>query len=308
MLDKYFCDIYYPADALQQGLPPCEAVRDATVASHGRALPTLELGDAHKPALVFIHGWPDSAAEFAAQFGGFCYGPSAKYRCVAVTLVNLHPDFPNPCLADSGWCSLEWQVELVAATMRDIGLAGTTIVLHDWGCMIGFRLLNKHPGLVARTVAFDVGFGGDAVLVVYAFEAGSWYRDRDTQGARAAAIWWDAPCLECATWRSAWLYCPLSASTPNVCGNEVDPFFAASLPPLTKPLFFIWGNQDPKNAEGVHPPRREETKFFNDDWVVHVESTPYGKVLEGPGDHWINHRNPSFSNNAIKTWLDRQGG
>jgi hypothetical protein len=85
LLEEYFCGIYYPKDAETQGLPPCADVRAATVSNMSRPLPTLELGNASKPALFFVHGWPDSAAEFAAQFGGFCFGPYAKFRCVAVT-------------------------------------------------------------------------------------------------------------------------------------------------------------------------------------------------------------------------------
>ena len=66
LLDEYFCQLYYPKDATAQGLPPCIAVRAAVVSNKTRPLPTLELGDPAKPAMFFVHGWPDSAAEFAA--------------------------------------------------------------------------------------------------------------------------------------------------------------------------------------------------------------------------------------------------
>eukprot|EP01079_Euglenida_sp_SAG-EU17-18_P007447 gene7447-6980_t len=78
LLSDFFCQKYYPQGAAAAGLPPCEDVRSATVANLSRPLPTLELGDPAKPAMFFVHGWPDSAAEFAAQFGGFCYGPGAR--------------------------------------------------------------------------------------------------------------------------------------------------------------------------------------------------------------------------------------
>ena len=40
----------------------CGRVRDAIVANHSTPLPTLLLGDPARPPMLFIHGWPDSAA------------------------------------------------------------------------------------------------------------------------------------------------------------------------------------------------------------------------------------------------------
>eukprot|EP01050_Picozoa_sp_SAG11_P020371 SAG11_NODE_3421_length_2457_cov_5.526718_2_plen_145_part_00 len=95
LLDKYFCGIYYPRGVAAANLPPCSHVKAAVKSDLTTPLPTLSLGDPAKPALFFVHGWPDSAAEFAAQFGGLCYGPTARYRCVAATWQNFHPDLPD---------------------------------------------------------------------------------------------------------------------------------------------------------------------------------------------------------------------
>ena len=69
LLTSYFCQNYY-----QSGRGDCEALRARVVANHSRSVPTLELGDPTMPALVFIHGWPDSSALWANQFESFCGG------------------------------------------------------------------------------------------------------------------------------------------------------------------------------------------------------------------------------------------
>ena len=63
LLADQFCQLYYPKPDVG-GFPPCEQVRDKIVSDLSGPLPTLSLGDPSKPGLFFIHGWPDSAAEW----------------------------------------------------------------------------------------------------------------------------------------------------------------------------------------------------------------------------------------------------
>jgi len=96
--------------------------------------------------MVFVHGWPDSAAEvrptaclinmsatliaglrllthrralsqWAAQFAHFC--ATGRFRCLAVTWQNFHPDLP-----DAPTDELEFAVTLqrLAATIQQAGL------------------------------------------------------------------------------------------------------------------------------------------------------------------------------------------
>ena len=294
LLEKYFCGVYYPnvSSAL---LPPCTVVRDATVSDlkdfRSDALPTLSLGDAHKPALFFIHGWPDSAAEFAAQFGGLCYGPSARYRCVAATWQNFHPDLPN---CEPPNCELGFQgtIDRLATTMKAARLVDTTLVIHDWGSWIGYQLMWQHPELMNRTISFDIGQGGHPNTTYQGQNSLAW-QTQDSAPSETSARWWRAPCVSCATWRSAWPY-DYNVSMRGLAPNK-------DKPPATVPLLFFWGNM----TRGK--PRQADSEFFDAAWLAFVASTPHGKVVSGKGDHWLFHENPKLVNSAMIAWLSSLG-
>ena len=42
-------------------------------------------------------------------------------------------------------------------SLQQCGQPDGTLVIHDWGCHIGFLLQRMHPGIVRRIVAMDVG-------------------------------------------------------------------------------------------------------------------------------------------------------
>ena len=307
VLDDYFCQLYYPSDAAAQGLPACTDVRSAVTETSansvaGVELNTLQLGNAGMPTLFFVHGWPDNAAEWASQFGAFCYGPGAKFRCVAVTLTNFDPDtayITTPL-------SLEDEVDRIASTMQASSPVDTTLVIHDLGSVIGYRVASKHPDLVKRVISFDVastgtGYQGPGVQIAYQnYDALTWYSTENYNSSQSFALAWDVPCQECVVWQTTWPYCPQNAQ----CGDLLA-FMASAVPPTTTPLLFIWGDQNP-NPDNLDPApaRTDGTKFFTQSWLDFEQATPHGLVVEGPGDHWINHRAAGFSNNAMRTWLD----
>eukprot|EP00966_Prymnesium_polylepis_P167491 3872266-Prymnesium_polylepis.1 len=96
LLSDYFCQKYY------HGQNDCAALRSRVVANHTRTVPTLELGDRRKPAMVFLHGWPDSSALWANQFEYFCDG-GGKYYCVAPSWLDFHPDVPPAPASSLFW-------------------------------------------------------------------------------------------------------------------------------------------------------------------------------------------------------------
>jgi len=253
LLDSYFCGLYYPKGAAATNLPPCEEVKAAVTSDLTSPLPTLSLGDPAKPALFFVHGWPDSAAEFAAQFGGLCYGPTARFRCVAATWQNFHPDLPDAPLED-----LKFQVTLdkLAATMEAAELVDTTFVIHDWGSFLGYQLMWQFPHLMNRTISFDIGSGGHP-NVTYQGQNAIAFDTQDSGPSTTSALYWDAPCPHCAVWRSAWPY----ASNVSFRGLIPRP-----RPPATNPLLFIWGNM----TRGK--PRHADSLFFDD--VRHETTRP----------------------------------
>lgn len=121
-------------------------------------LPTIVTGPATGETLFFIHGWPDNASMWDAQV----HHMSGKgYRCVTLTL----PHFSGR--GDPGGAAVPWGysfeelAELCGRTLsKSLGEAGQkagTLVIHDWGCYVGFYLQRLHPDLVKRIVAMDVG-------------------------------------------------------------------------------------------------------------------------------------------------------
>ena len=265
-------------------------MRDKVVSNLTRTLPTLELGDPSKPALFFLHGWPDSAAEFAAQFAGLCYGPSAKYRCVAVTMPNFHPDLPS---ADKDVLTLNATIDRIVTTVGEANCVDTTFVVHDWGSVIGYMLMSQHPDLMKRTISFDVGTGGNASDGFMSVNAEAYLAKTSLVTKTLAKEFW-APCTDCATWESAWVYCPTPATKLSACSIASKHVVA---PPATNPFLFVWGNM----TRGK--PRTWATEFFGPEWLEWVEATPHGQVVVGTGDHWVFAESAAYVNEAIENWL-----
>jgi len=282
LLEEYFCQLYYPHDHASQGLPACEDVKAAVVSKTDGPLPTLELGDPSRRGLFFLHGWPDSAAEWATQFGGLCFGPTAEYYCVAVTWQNFHPDLPLFPEADLSFVKT---IELVKASVEAANLRDPTFVIHDWGAFIGYQFMARYPQLFKRTIAFDIGTGGNASKAYQAVNAQA-YHERDTPLTQSIADGASVPCRECARWETAWPYVRDLADA----GLEVKSV------PGDKPLLFLFGNE---TADG----NNRESFFFDESWVAFVKSTPDGKVVVSRGDHWFLHQHPQFVNAAMSDWL-----
>ena len=281
LLDNEFCQLYYPHQ--DQGYPPCEAVKSKVTFNHSRPLPTLELGNPSNPGLFFVHGWPDSGAEWAAQFAHFCY--TGKYYCVSVTWDNFHPDFPN---APESSLTFVNQIDKIAATMSAVNMVDPTLVIHDWGSFLGYQMMWKHPALMKRTVSFDIGSGGHP-NVTYQEQNREAYLAQDSTKSIGSADYWTAPCPSCAVWRAGW---------PYVFNMSFAGLVPHDQPPATNPLMFLWGNM----SRGK--PRGADSKFFDAAWLTFVESTPKGKVVECPSDHWMHVKAPRFVNTAVEAWLN----
>lgn len=291
LLEQDFCQKYYPAELVQRdGYPACADVKAEVTSNLTRPLPTLELGDASRPGMVFVHGWPDSAAEWAPQFAHFCY--TGRYRCVAVTWQNFHPDLPDAPTAELEFATT---LQRLAATIRDAGLHDTTLVIHDWGSFLGYQFMHLYPDLMERVVSFDIGSGGHPNTTYQSVNQQAWAA-KDSAPAQSSAAYWCAPCIDCAVWRTVWPYVSsLSMRELTPCGSGPCPG-----PPQEIPLLFLWGNTT------CGKPRTSLSKFFDQSWLDFVETTPHGRVVETPGDHWMHVRAAKFSNDAIDTWLSEQ--
>lgn len=98
--------------------------------------------------LVMIHGWPDTYRIWDAQVEFFRH----HFRCVRFTLPGFDIRQPR-----QGY-SLEQLTEQIRRLIEQVSpQAPATLLLHDWGCVFGMQALLRHPQLVRRVVAIDVG-------------------------------------------------------------------------------------------------------------------------------------------------------
>jgi pimeloyl-ACP methyl ester carboxylesterase len=121
-------------------------------------LRTQVTGDPKGETLFFIHGWPDNAGMWDAQVQHLS---EKGYRCVTLTL----PHFsgrgdPDGSAVPWGY-TFEELAQMCGRTLKQslqaAGQESATLVIHDWGCYVGFYVQRLHPELVGRIVAMDVG-------------------------------------------------------------------------------------------------------------------------------------------------------
>eukprot|EP01045_Picozoa_sp_COSAG04_P001006 COSAG04_NODE_30_length_35898_cov_42.288053_5_plen_211_part_00 len=111
-------------------------------------LETHTSGPQQGEVLFFIHGWPDNHRMWDAQVEHLSV---QGYRCVTITL----PHFGGrgqPAAAPAWGYDFDELAALCGRTMRaSLTAAGRyqgTLVIHDWGCHVGFmlqRLSDPHP-------------------------------------------------------------------------------------------------------------------------------------------------------------------
>merc|ERR1712125_161783 len=100
------------------------------------------------------HGWPDDAGVWANQLEYFCAEPHGEYFCVAPTMFDYHPDVAARPRGDLLW---EKQVAAYHAVVEELGLSEVTLVIHDFGSVMGFLYAGLYPAKVAKVVAMDIG-------------------------------------------------------------------------------------------------------------------------------------------------------
>lgn len=108
--------------------------------------------DTSKPALVFLHGWPDS---------------SALWKSVAPNFIELGYRVLIPDLLGYGGTSKPTDVNVFTGAFqaKDIidicdheGINKIIPIAHDWGCSVGSRLWLFHPSRLVGLVLLSVQY------------------------------------------------------------------------------------------------------------------------------------------------------
>ena len=111
-----------------------------------------EAGTPGDPAVLLVHGFPQSSYMWREILPPLA---AAGYHALAPDLAGAGDSEPDP---PGTW---ERQVEALERFRVAQGLEHVTLVVHDWGGLIGLRWACDHPDAVAALVISDTGFFPD---------------------------------------------------------------------------------------------------------------------------------------------------
>jgi pimeloyl-ACP methyl ester carboxylesterase len=101
------------------------------------------------PTLFFVQGWPDDSS----LWNDLVADVRERYRCVRVNL----PNYPGAQYRRWGF-DHDQIVSALAICIRDVSPGRpVTLIAHDWGAFWSYRLHVRHPELISRVVALDIG-------------------------------------------------------------------------------------------------------------------------------------------------------
>lgn len=116
----------------------------------------IEAGSCDKPAILFLHGFPTSAAQF-----------SNTMKLLADKYHVLAPDLPGfgftTCPEDFEY-TFDNLAKIIALWIDATGLSSYAMYVFDYGAPVGWRIALAHPASVKAIIsqngnAYEVGFG-----------------------------------------------------------------------------------------------------------------------------------------------------
>jgi epoxide hydrolase 4 len=114
---------------------------------HGITLSCRAAGERGRPALVFLHGFPEAAFVWDELLEHFARPGAGGYRCIAP---NLRGYEKSSQPADVKAYRAKYLVQDIAALIRAEGAPIECLVAHDWGGAVGWNLANQLPELTKK--------------------------------------------------------------------------------------------------------------------------------------------------------------
>ena len=277
------------------------------VQTNGVALHTVQAGPPDGPPVILLHGFPEFWYGWRRQIP---FLARAGYRVWA-------PDQRGYNLSEKprGVAAYHWQ-ELVADVVGLIEAGGwprATIIGHDWGAVVAWRLAFGHPALVERLVILNgphpsaMGWllresAAQRLRSAYvAFFQLPWLPERvlGAAGGRLLAhtlirssrprTFSDA---ELARYRESW-------RRPGALAAMLNWYRAVRLPvpgarPATRrvesPTLILWGREDEFLSERLAP---ASDRYCDDSRLILVDNAT----------HWLQHEEPGLVNNLVGDFL-----
>jgi len=268
--------------------------------------------------LLMIHGWPDTYRIWDAQVEFF----RPHFRCVRLTLPGF--DIRQPRQGYSLAQLTEHIRRVIEQVSPQQGNAGppqasltpsggglgapslggahqpVTLMLHDWGCVFGFQALLRHPQLVRRVVAIDVGdasspeflrgLSGKTKLMIASYQLslvaawrlGGGLGDRLTR-AMARAL----KCPADPQHIGAAMNYPYDMQWTGSFGGLKGKLLPLQLP---CPLFFAYG-------------RKKPFMFHSQAWIEGLQAQAQHQVQGFDCGHWVMREQAQAFNQAALRWL-----
>lgn len=108
-------------------------------------------GDDKRPAVLFLHGFPDEAILWRAQIAAL---HNAGYRCIAPDTVGCGESDIAPELRDYSALTIAGDH---IALLDNLGIRRPHVVGHDWGAVIAWLLAGHYPQRVNHLAVLGVG-------------------------------------------------------------------------------------------------------------------------------------------------------
>ncbi|MDF2682202.1 MAG: alpha/beta hydrolase [Brevibacillus sp.] len=128
-----------------------ELFRHRFVDVDGVSIYVVDAGDEHKPAILFLHGWPQNWTEFEKVMLPLC----EDYHVMAIDLPGIGKSSTPLKVNDKRTIA-----KYVRALIKEFHLLKPTLVGHDVGGQIVYAYLHAFPGELARAVIMNVAIPG----------------------------------------------------------------------------------------------------------------------------------------------------
>jgi pimeloyl-ACP methyl ester carboxylesterase len=140
-----------------------------TVTVGGLAFPVVDHG--RGPAVLLLHGFPDSRHMWRHQLPALA---EAGFRAIAPDLRGFGEAPAPPEVEAYRYDAL---VADVIGILDALGVERTSLVGHDWGAALAWKLVAVHPERFDRLVAISVGAPGNPGSFTIEQREKSWYYD-----------------------------------------------------------------------------------------------------------------------------------
>ena len=244
-------------------------------------------GPPSAPAIVMIHGWPDTLE----VWGGQVESLSMDYRCVRFTLPGYRVNDTRRAY------SLEEVVLAIGAVVDAVSPdAPVVLMLHDWGCVYGYAYSVVAPDRVSAVVMLDIGDANSPALeaeltgkakimrasyqgaLAFAWRRGGRLGDRITRTlAKAMAPHTDPSQVHAGM---NYPYQVVRDGTDDAIVGEH----------ITHPTFFLYGTQKP-------------FMFHSSEWAASLTAKDHCQVVAVDAGHWLMLDQATEVSTRILSWL-----